>query len=212
MTDSPLQIAGRQFTSRLMVGTGKFSSNESMKEALEASLKKFLLRKPLDKITINDLTTDCGISRMTFYYHFKDIYDLVEWACLEDAKKALQGKKTYATWQEGISQIFEVVLENKPFILNAYRSISREQIENYLFSLTRSLIMGVVEEQSKGFSITEEQKTFIADFYKYSFVGIMLDWIKQGMKEDYHEIVHNIIITIHGSIGNSIKNFTNPAL
>lgn len=37
MTDSPLQIAGRQFTSRLMVGTGKFSSNESMKEALEAS-------------------------------------------------------------------------------------------------------------------------------------------------------------------------------
>ena len=145
------------------------------KEALEASLKKFLLKKPLDKITINDLTTDCGISRMTFYYHFKDIYDLVEWACLEDAKKALQGKKTYATWQEGISQIFEVVLENKPFILNAYRSISREQIENYLFSLTRALIMGVVEEQSKGFSITEEQKTFIADFYKYSFVGIMLD-------------------------------------
>ena len=182
------------------------------KEALEASLKKFLLKKPLDKITINDLTTDCGISRMTFYYHFKDIYDLVEWACLEDAKKALQGKKTYATWQEGISQIFEVVLENKPFILNAYRSISREQIENYLFSLTRALIMGVVEEQAKGFSITEEQKTFIADFYKYSFVGIMLDWIKQGMKEDYHEIVHNIIITIHGSIGNSIKNFTNPAL
>lgn len=37
MTDTPLQIAGRQFTSRLMVGTGKFPSNESMKEALEAS-------------------------------------------------------------------------------------------------------------------------------------------------------------------------------
>lgn len=177
------------------------------KEALEASLKKFLLKKPLDKITINDLTTDCGISRMTFYYHFKDIYDLVEWACLEDAKKALQGKKTYATWQEGISQIFEVVLENKPFILNAYRSISREQIENYLFSLTRSLIMGVVEEQSKGFSITEEQKIFIADFYKYSFVGIMLDWIKQGMKDDYVDLAHKISITIHGSLTHSIENF-----
>ena len=45
------------------------------KAALEASLKKLLLKKPLDKITINDLTTDCGISRMAFYYHFKDIYD-----------------------------------------------------------------------------------------------------------------------------------------
>ena len=47
------------------------------KLALEESLKHLLLKKPLDKITINDLTTDCGISRMTFYYHFKDIYDLV---------------------------------------------------------------------------------------------------------------------------------------
>lgn len=186
--------------------------SNTTKQNLEASLKKVMLQKPLDKITISDITLDCGISRMAFYYHFKDIYDLVEWSCLEDAKRALQGKKTYDTWQEGILQIFEAVLENKPFILNAYHSVSREQIENYLFSLTRSLIMGVVEEQSKGFSITEEQKTFIADFYKYSFVGIMLDWIKQGMKEDYHEIVHNIIITIHGSIGNSIKNFTNPAL
>lgn len=51
------------------------------KLALEESLKHLLLKKPLDKITINDLTTDCGISRMTFYYHFKDIYDLVEWCC-----------------------------------------------------------------------------------------------------------------------------------
>ena len=99
------------------------------KYALEDSLKKFLLKKPLDKITISDLTSDCGISRMAFYYHFKDIYDLVEWACIEDATRALQGKKTYATWQEGILQIFEVVQENKPFILNVYRSVSREQIE-----------------------------------------------------------------------------------
>ena len=52
--------------------------NNITKNALEESLKKFLLQKPLDKITISDLTTDCGISRMAFYYHFKDIYDLVQ--------------------------------------------------------------------------------------------------------------------------------------
>ena len=57
------------------------------KHILEESLKKLMLEKPLDKITIRDLTEDCGISRMAFYYHFKDIYDLVEWSCLEDAKK-----------------------------------------------------------------------------------------------------------------------------
>ena len=94
-----------------------------------------------------------------------------------------EGKKTYDTWQEGLQQIFEAVLENKPFILNVYRSVKREQVENYLYSLTYQLIEGVVEEQSENLRVTEEQKKFIADFYKYSFVGVMLDWIKRGMKE-----------------------------
>ena len=40
------------------------------KQVLEESLKKLMLHKPLDKITIRDLTEDCGISRMAFYYHF----------------------------------------------------------------------------------------------------------------------------------------------
>ena len=84
------------------------------KQALEESLKHMLLKKPLDKITIRDITEDCGISRMAFYYHFKDIYDLVEWACIEDASKALQGKKTYETWQEGLLQIFEACRKTSP--------------------------------------------------------------------------------------------------
>lgn len=177
------------------------------KNALEVSLKKLLLKKPLDKITINDLTSDCGISRMAFYYHFKDIYELVEWVCMEDAKRALQGKKTYDSWQEGLLQIFEAVMENKPFIMNVYHSVSREQIENYLFQLTYHLIIGVVEEKSVGIQISESEKKFIADLYKYSFVGIMLDWIKQGMKEDYQEIAEKICITLKGNITNSIHNF-----
>ena len=180
--------------------------NNITKNALEESLKKFRLQKPLDKITISDLTTDCGISRMAFYYHFKDIYDLVEWSCIEDASRALQGKKTYDTWQEGLQQIFEAVLENKPFILNVYRSVKREQVENYLYSLTYQLIEGVVEEQSENLMVTEEQKKFIADFYKYSFVGVMLDWIKRGMKEAPEEIANMVCVTMHGNVGNSLRN------
>ena len=88
------------------------------KRALEASLKRLLLQKPLTKITINDITEDCGVSRMTFYYHFKDIYDLIEWCCIEDGARALQGKKTSDTWQEGLMNVFQVMMENKSFILN----------------------------------------------------------------------------------------------
>ena len=177
------------------------------KYALEASLKKFLLKKPIDKITIRDLTDDCGISRMAFYYHFKDIYDLVEWSCFEDASRALAGKKTYDTWQEGLQQIFEAVLENKPFILNVYRALSREQIENYLFRLVYDLIMGVVEEKAAGLRVTQQQKQFVAEFYTYSFVCVMLDWIRGGMKDDYHIIVNDICTTMHGAISNSLRNF-----
>ena len=178
------------------------------KQILEESLKKLMLQKPLDKITIRDLTEDCGISRMAFYYHFKDIYDLVEWSCLEDATRALAGKKTYDTWSEGLVQIFDAVYENKPFILNAYRCISRDQIESFLFHLTSDLLMNVVEEKAEGTNISEEDRRFIADFYKYSFVGLMLDWIKQGMKDDYVDLARKISITIRGSLTHSIENFS----
>lgn len=177
------------------------------KAALEESLKRLLLKKPLDKITITDITTDCGISRMAFYYHFKDIYDLVEWSCVEDGTKALQGKKTSESWTEGLTQIFEAVLENKPFIMNVYRNVDRERIENYLFKLTYALIVGVVEEKSKGLNITEEDKKFIADFYKYGFVGIMLEWIREGMKENIEDLVRMMDLTLHDTVTTSIHNF-----
>lgn len=166
------------------------------KRALEASLKNLLLKKPLDKITINDITEDCGINRMTFYYHFKDIYDLIEWCCVEDAKKALEGKKTYDTWQQGFLQIFEAVLDNKPFILNVYHSVSREQVELYLYKLTYDLLIGVVEEKSAGMNVRDEDKKFIADFYKYAFVGLMLDWVKHDMKGDPHEIIEELSLSL----------------
>ena len=162
----------------------------------------------VDKITVKALIDACHISRQTFYYHFRDIYDLVEWACIEDASKALQGKKTYETWQEGLLQIFEAVLENKPFILNAYRCISREQMERFLYQLTYGLIRGVVEEQSRGTAVSEEDKSFIAEFYKYSFVGVMLDWIRQGMTADPRVLTEKISAAMRGSIANAIRNFS----
>ena len=178
------------------------------KRALEQSLKNLLREKPLSKITITDITEDCGISRMAFYYHFKDIYDLVEWSCLEDATRALAGKKTYDTWSEGLVQIFDAVYENKPFILNANRCISRDQIESFLFHLTSDLLMKVDEEKANGTTISEADRRFIADLYNYSFVGLMLDWIKQGMKDDYIDLARKISITIRGSLTHSIENFS----
>ena len=177
------------------------------KRALEQSLKNILLKKPLPNSTVGDIAEDCGINRMTFYYHFKDIYDLVEWSCLEDAKRALDEKKTYETWQRGLLQIFEAVQENKPFILNVYRCVHREQVEKYLQPLVDQLLLGVINEESDGIAVRDEDKRFIAQIYSYIFIGLMLDWIKDDMREDPRQIVNRLAKLIKGSMSEGLSRF-----
>ena len=177
------------------------------KQELEQSLKNLLLKKPLTKITVGDITDDCGINRMTFYYHFKDIYDLVEWSCLEDAKRALDEKKTYDTWQQGLLQIFKAVQENKPFILNVYRCVHREQVEKYLQPLVDQLLLNVINEEAAGITVRDEDKQFIAQVYSYMFIGLMLDWIKDDMREDPQQIVEKLSKLIKGSVSVALSRF-----
>ena len=177
------------------------------KKALAESLKNLLLQKPLNKITISDIADDCGINRMTFYYHFKDIYDLVEWTCAEEAAQAMEGKKTYDTWQEGFLNIFSAVQANKPLIMNVYRCVSRERIEQYLNPLICSLILGVVEEKSAEIPVSEADKRFIANFYEYAFIGVMLEWIDNNMREEPFVLVERTSRVMHGSILRALDAF-----
>lgn len=177
------------------------------KRALAASLKKLLAQKPLSKITIADITEDCGINRMTFYYHFQDIYDLIDWICQEEGGRALQGRKDYKTWQEGFVALCHTVVENRPFIEGVYHSVQREQIENYLGRVVYGLLMDVVKELSAPYRVSLRDQEYITNFYKYAFVGVMLDWVRTGMKEDYQEITDRISIVMKGNITNSIRNF-----
>lgn len=177
------------------------------KRALEQSLKNLLLKKPLTKITVGDIADDCGISRMTFYYHFKDIYDLVEWSCLEDARRALDEKKTYETWQQGLLQIFEAVQENKPFILNVYRCVHREQVEKYLQPLVDRLVLSVIDEEVGDRTVRDEDKQFIAQVYSYIFIGLMLDWIKEDMQTDPQPLVDRLAKLIQGSMSEALSRF-----
>ena len=179
--------------------------SEVTKRALEQSLKNLLLKKPLNKITINDIAEDCGINRMTFYYHFKDIYDLVEWSCLEDDQKSLKEKKTYDTWQEGLLQIFYAVRENKPFIMNVYHCVDRAQVEKYLTPLTDELLMELIEEKSRGVQVRSEDKEFIARIFSYCFIGMMLDWIRDDMKEQPEIIVDKLALVLKDAVTNAIE-------
>lgn len=178
------------------------------KRAMADALKQLLEKKPLSKVTITDITESCGISRMTFYYHFQDIYDLVDWICEEDGAKAIAGRKNYATWQEGFHSLCCYVLKNKTFIENVYRSVQREQIENFMYRIVHDLLMDVVEEQAQGLQVRAEDKQFVADFYKYAFVGVALNWVKTGMKESPEELTEQISTLLNGQFRLALQNYS----
>lgn len=180
---------------------------QTTKRALAASLKKLLGKKTLDKITVIDIIEDCEVNRQTFYYHFKDIYDLIDWTLLDEATRALDGKKTYDTWQQGFCQILDALLADRAFITSVYHSVNREYVENYLYRLTYDLLIGVVEEKAAGMNVRSGDKKFIADFYKYAFVGLTLEWISRGMKEAPQVLTERLNIMIKGDVTLALNRF-----
>ena len=127
------------------------------KRALEQALKSVLKTKNLKKVTIQDIADECGINRNTFYYHFKDIYDLVEWICIEDGKKALSQYRQYDNWENGTIGLLNMMLENKAFVENVYRNVGRERIESFLFPQIKQVIASIVYEEAEGISVTDEE-------------------------------------------------------
>lgn len=179
--------------------------SEITKKALATSLKKLLSKKELSKITISNITNDCGVNRQTFYYHFKDVYDLLEWIYMNEFIQSMEGNNTYDTWQQGFLCIFEYVLENKEFVKNTYYSISRDLFLKFIYKQTTVLLINVIEEKSAGMKVREEDKKFIADFYKYGFVGIMQDWIENGMKEEPEKIIEKLNYVVEGNFENALE-------
>lgn len=182
--------------------------SQTTKKALAASLKKLARNKPVEKITIVDITEDCEVNRQTFYYHFQDIYDLVEWIFKSESTKAIEGNKTYETWQNGFLRVFGYVKENKEFVTSVYHSACREHLVYYLYRETFELLLNVVNEKAGGMSVRDEDKEFIADFYKYAFVGTLLDWVRTGMKEEPEAIVRRVGVLIEGDFSKALEKFS----
>lgn len=180
------------------------------KRALEESLKRLLLTKPLNKITIADITSDCGISRMTFYYHFQDIYDLVEWACEEDAARAIAGNKTADTWQTGLLDTFLALRENKPFIASIYHDMSREQVERFLVPVVSDLVKSVADEHAARRHVREQDRDFIARFFAHALIGTVLDWIARDMRDDPQQLVQRVTTIADGAIETALDRLEIP--
>ena len=137
------------------------------KTALENSLKKLLQTNRMDKITIQQLADDCGISRAAFYYNFRDIYDLVEWIFIHDYIEPLKQKSTTDTWEESLTFILNKLYKDKDFIYKIYHFINFKQLQNYLYDLFSEYFYQIIESKSKGRLLNAEYKRSIVNQYKY---------------------------------------------
>ena len=184
---------------------------DNTKRLLVASLKNQLHKKTLNKITISDITNDAGVNRMTFYYHFHDIYELVEWAFEDEIFSNANGKTyTFDNWQEGVLDVMKVLLDNKSFVMNIYHSLNREQIENSLLSNMRDTIAVPLSSQLDKVGIPKEDRTFVIDFYLYGFMGTVLEWIDHDMKEAPETLVERFARLMNSTIPALIKSYSNP--
>ena len=157
------------------------------KIAIAASFKKLLSKKSLSSITVNEIVEDCGVNRGTFYYHFHDVYELLEYVFMEHARELTEYSESH-TWQETFLKMFSTLIENKSYITNAYNSVNREILEDFLHKVIRNTFAEKVrqglEAMPKYMNIDEKSINFAANIYGYSVGGLILDWIKNDMPVD----------------------------
>ena len=178
-------------------------SSLTTKKAIAYTFKDLLKEKPFNKITVNDIASKCDINRQTFYYHFQDIRDLIEWICIDEVDNLLEKKDECEKWEDKFLLIFKIMEQEKIFINNIYNSVSVEVLRSNLYRLVYPIIYSEIIEKSKGKNLREEDKKFIADFYKYAFVSIVLDWVDKGMIENPEIIVLKVSNLITGTINHA---------
>ena len=171
-----------------------------IKRVLASTLKEIAEKKSLSKITINDLTQACDVSRQTFYNNFKDIYDLVEWIYLKEVVTPIERGKIYDKWQDALTSIFQYISEKHVFVLNTYRSFGKEFLEKVL---RQEIELFLSNQVFKKIEVTKEeakQVEFSYSFYTYALVGVGLDWIEKQMPESVEELVERIERVMLGEI------------
>ena len=184
-------------------------AEDKKKSMIAESFRELMEYKPFHKITISDIANGCNISRMTFYYHFEDIYDLLRWTVESDVHASLKSFSEEKRWQKGLSLFLDNLKEQKQILLNAVHSLGRNEIANLFDKEIESLILMYIRAGINNRPIADEDLTFITRFYKYAFEGMIFDWIDNEMKEDAAVLERNLEILMKNNIDDDIEGFVN---
>ena len=177
------------------------------KQAIKASFMKLLNERPLNKISVRDIVEDCGINRNSFYYHFQDIYALLEWTLSEDCRHLLESKVKRGDWKESIVALFEYMQENRLIILNAFHSLERDTLEHEVFSILSPLLFDLLNAQPNFELLNDEDQRFIVSVYGLGVTGLLLRWISTDMLAPSEPLIRQLYRLASGSLDGIIQRF-----
>ena len=185
-------------------------ANFTQKEIIKTFFS-LLEQKPLSKITVKNIVETCGINRNTFYYYYRDIYDLVDDIFNIETEKVISQNPVHGHWQEGCLQSMHYLMEHAMIIQNVFNSIKLETIKAYLFKTAHGLLITLSNNVTEGQYLPPADRNFIADFYAHAFVGIFLDWIRGGMKQEPEKFIELMSRMLNGSIYDVLKRSAKDA-
>lgn len=165
------------------------------KQSLAQALKQEMKHKQLSKITITELCDVCQINRKTFYYHFEDIYDLLKWTLEQEAIEVVKNFDLVVNTEEALRFVMAYANENKDIINSALDSMGHEEIQRFFYNDLFDVIYGAIEEGEYDLKIVVDPqfKNFLAAFYTEASAGILIEWVKNRMKQDKETVIKSLL-------------------
>lgn len=181
-------------------------ASDRMKEQIAASLKYLMETKPLTKISIREITDNCHINRGTFYYHFQDIYSVVKWILDKEAYSYLDTYATPLTYEDAIRFILNYARSNQYIVKCALDTYAMKELNHFFHKDIHRTIKSFISEIASDRQVSDSYLDFLTDFYTYALVNLLIEWIRDGMKEDDDTIVKRIKTVVSGTINQALKN------
>lgn len=181
--------------------------SQSTKEALGNALKKMMKYKPINKITVKDLVELCGVNRQTFYYHFDDVYDLLEWVFEQDANESLPQQVVYEHWREDVTMFFRYLQMNADFALNIYNSNSRTYMLRFYKEKLQECIRSFAVIVSRDMNIDRKDFEFTVEFYANCVIGVISQWLDNGMQLPEEITVEQCLRVLDNSVEGILSRF-----
>jgi len=171
------------------------------KKVLAQSVKELVAKYPLESISIKDITDNCGMSRHSFYYHFRDKQNLVSWVFKNEVMVNLEQKWPRDIYRDTVV-FFYAIEKDKDFYINAFKYKGQNSLSDFLYNWNRkdmeSYLRRFAEENQQYRELLEDEFnfTFIVNLMAHTLSGPAIDWIRRGMKpsaESAARVIANVL-------------------